>query len=246
MIITDHGAGRLQVAFDAATLGDATFAAAPLIHLALSSAKATAAFLYQADPPVSRLALKFATGSVPASSIGRLAVEFTGERARLLRGLRTIVDLEPLTDPVFEKFPEVLQYRFGRLLVTPLLHGERMLGLLTVGRIAPEAFEPVETEGISSLAHALAAPLANEFLQAKVRLQTTELTGALERVSELERKLEERKLVERAKGILQEQGATEEAAYMSMRQTSRQRRVLMCEVAREIIAAKERSFRMTA
>jgi len=237
MIITDHGAGRLQVAFDAATLGDATFAAAPLIHLALSSAKATAAFLYQADPPVSRLALKFATGSVPASSIGRLAVEFTGERARLLRGLRTIVDLEPLTDPVFEKFPEVLQYRFGRLLVTPLLHGERMLGLLTVGRIAPEAFEPVETEGISSLAHALAAPLANEFLQAKVRL---------ERVSELERKLEERKLVERAKGILQEQGATEEAAYMSMRQTSRQRRVLMCEVAREIIAAKERSFRMTA
>jgi len=246
MIVPDTTSAHLQVTFETATTGSEAFAPTPLINLALQAAGATAAFLYNADPMVSRLTLKVATGAVPASSIGRLAVEFSGERARLLRGLRTAADIEPLSDPIFEKFPEVLQYRFGRLLVTPLIHGDRLLGLLNIGRISADAFQPGDSERISALAHALAAPLATEFLQAKVRVQTAELTAALERVSELEKKLEERKLIERAKGILQEQGATEEAAYMSIRQTSRQRRILMSEVAREIIAGKTRALRMTA
>jgi two-component system, response regulator PdtaR len=56
---------------------------------------------------------------------------------------------------------------------------------------------------------------------------------------ELERRLEERKLVERAKGLLQQEGATEESAYLQIRRTSRQRRVTMAVTAKEIISAHE-------
>ncbi|MFZ0635072.1 MAG: ANTAR domain-containing protein, partial [Candidatus Acidiferrales bacterium] len=56
---------------------------------------------------------------------------------------------------------------------------------------------------------------------------------------DLERRLEERKVVERAKGLLQREGATEESAYLQIRRTSRRRRVSMAVTAREIIAAHE-------
>jgi transcriptional regulator with GAF, ATPase, and Fis domain len=246
MFVHNSSPSRFQVSFDRSGLEGAQSPADPLVDLVLSSIQASALFLYQVDPTGTRLILKQAQGSVPASSIGRLAVEYSGDQAQTLRGLQTILDIEPLGDPVFEKFPEVLQYRFGRLLVAPLSNGERLLGLLTVGRIGSDAFDAGSTERIRALAEAIGASFGNESLKTKLRLLSSELSVAGERISELERKLEERKLIERAKGILQQQGATEEDAFLSIRHTSRQRRVLMAEVAREIIAAQQNALRMSA
>ena len=59
-------------------------------------------------------------------------------------------------------------------------------------------------------------------------------------ISHLEEQLETRKVVERAKGILQrELGLSEEQAYSSLQRQSRQRRKSMKEIAEAIILAEE-------
>ena len=63
-----------------------------------------------------------------------------------------------------------------------------------------------------------------------------------EKSSRLSEELETRKVVERAKGILQ-RGArlSEEEAYLSLRRQSRQQRKSMKEVAEAIVAEQKRS-----
>jgi transcriptional regulator with GAF, ATPase, and Fis domain len=114
-----------------------------------------------------------------------------------------------------ERFPEVLQYQLKRLIVVPLRTDNDLLGLLTLGRLADSSFDP----------------LAIEVAQRAGRL----LTAVLERDS-LQQKLLERKLVERAKGILQQRRKlSEEQAYLLLRNNSRRRRMLMVNLAKEII-----------
>lgn len=58
--------------------------------------------------------------------------------------------------------------------------------------------------------------------------------------SHLSEQLETRKLVERAKGILQQElGLTEEQAYLALQRQSRQKRRSMKEIADAIILANE-------
>jgi len=59
-------------------------------------------------------------------------------------------------------------------------------------------------------------------------------------VSQLAGQLETRKLVERAKGLLQRDlGLTEEEAYLALQRQSRQRRRTMKEVAEAIVLSEE-------
>src|SRR5258708_19358218 len=58
--------------------------------------------------------------------------------------------------------------------------------------------------------------------------------------TDLPQQLETRKLVERAKGILQrELGLTEEQAYLSIQRQSRQKRKTMKEVAEAIVLSED-------
>jgi uroporphyrinogen-III synthase len=58
--------------------------------------------------------------------------------------------------------------------------------------------------------------------------------------SDLSQQLETRKLVERAKGILQRDlGLTEEQAYLSIQRQSRQKRRTMKEIAEAIVLSEE-------
>jgi GAF domain-containing protein len=123
----------------------------------------------------------------------------------------------PAADLNFEKFPEVLQFKVSRLVVVPLRTENRLFGLLALGRSADAIFDSK----------------AIEVSQRAARL----LTAVLERDS-LQQKLVERKLVERARGILQQRRRlSEEHAYLLLRSNSRRRRMPMVELAREIIEA---------
>ena len=60
------------------------------------------------------------------------------------------------------------------------------------------------------------------------------VVGDLLQTLEMKRQLETRKLVERAKGLLQEAlGWSEEQAYLHIRRLSRQQRTPMREIARQ-------------
>lgn len=132
-----------------------------------------------------------------------------------LDSLRGAVQGSPDVEPYFEKFPEALQYQVKRLAIVPLRTDKTLFGLLTLGRAIETRFEARELE-VAERAGRL-------------------LTGLLERDT-LQQKLVERKLVERAKGILQQRRRlSEEQAYMLLRNNSRRRRIPMASLAKEII-----------
>jgi transcriptional regulator with GAF, ATPase, and Fis domain len=210
-----------------------------LFDLVLSTTHASGAFVYAADATGTRFTLTWGSASLPVGQVGRFVVELTGEAAESLSQLRRPVDARALVDGRFEKFPEVLQYRFGRLLVAPLFHGDRLSGLLTVGRLGSEAFDAAEVELLTALARAAEGVVNSRLVAAHGKTLSARVSLLERERDELERRLEERKVVERAKGLLQQEGATEESAYLQIRRISRQRRVTMAATAKEIIAAHE-------
>jgi response regulator NasT len=88
----------------------------------------------------------------------------------------------------------------------------------------------------------LTKPAGAERLIPAIRLATArfrEWSALTGRVSELSKKMEERKTIERAKGILMElRGINEGDAYRLMQRESQQRSRSMMDVARTIIAAQ--------
>jgi GAF domain-containing protein len=241
----------LFLVFDRSGLDRSSAALQRLFDLVLSTTHASGAFVYAADVTGTHLTLTWGSASLPPGSAGRFVVELTGEAAESLLHLRGPVDARALLDGRFEKFPEVLQFRFGRLLVAPLFHGDKLSGLLTVGRLGDAAFDGAEVDLLTALAHAAEAVVNTRLAVSRGRTLAARVSLLEREKDELERRLEERKVVERAKGLLQKEGATEESAYLQIRRISRQRRVTMAVTAKEIISAHENGVpelarRMTA
>ncbi|MGD1072084.1 MAG: ANTAR domain-containing protein [Bryobacteraceae bacterium] len=125
----------------------------------------------------------------------------------------------PSIDVPFENLPEVLQYGFRRVLLFPFRAEYDLLGFLTLGRRSGDFFDQQAVDGAQPLVRIVAALLERDALQDAMK---------------------ERKLVERAKGILQKkERISEENAYLLLRKVSRHRRLPMAEVAREIIQSSE-------
>ena len=108
--------------------------------------------------------------------------------------------------------------------VTPLLAGERVIGAIRVDRDRPLSSE--ERQFLSAAAAQLAMAIDNARL--------------LSDCVEMRRALEARKLVERAKGILQQRhGLTEEEAYLRLRNESRRLRRPMRDLAEAVLLAED-------
>jgi hypothetical protein len=229
----------LFLVFDRSGLDRSSSALERLFDLVLSTTKASGAFVYAADAAGTRLTLTWGSASLPQGQVGRFVVELTGEAAASLLQLRRPVDARALLDGRFEKFPEVLQFRFCRLLVAPLFHGDRLSGLLTVGRLGDGAFDAGEVDLITALARAAEGVVNSRLVASHGKALAARVSTLEQEKADLERRLEERKVLERAKGLLQKEGATEESAYLQIRRASRQRRVSMAVTAREIISAHE-------
>jgi hypothetical protein len=150
-----------------------------------------------------------------AARVKDVGVTLSSATSQWIESLAGPTQGRPAAEPNFERFPEVLQYQLKRLVIVPLRTENDRLGLLTLGRPTETTFEPA----------------AIKVAQRAGRL----LTAVLERNS-LQQKLVERKLVERAKGILQQRRKlSEEQAYFLLRNNSRRRRMLMVNLAKEII-----------
>ncbi len=149
-----------------------------------------------------------------ASRVKDAAVTIGVEMSERIASLPGPVQGSPVDGRFFERFPEVFQYHLKRLAVVPLRAGN-LLGLLTLGRAEESSFNPSELETAQRAARLLAVVRERDSLQ---------------------QDLLDRKLVERAKGILQRRRRlSEEQAYRLMRNNSRRRRVPMANLAKEII-----------
>jgi two-component system, response regulator PdtaR len=184
------------------------------LEAAVLRTAAEVAIIYRFDPRGGEFNAVARHSNRPAA-IPDVGATLSSLTSQWLEKLAESAQGNPSQDARFEKLPEVVQHKLKRLLVVPLRTGGGLLGILTLGRFEDSEFDE-EAIRIAERSSSL-------------------LSAAIERDS-LQQKLVERKLVERAKGILQQrQRLSEEQAYMHLRNTSRRRQTPMVELAKEII-----------
>src|SRR5271154_2917454 len=129
-------------------------------------------------------------------------------------------------DPRFQFFHELPEDSYEAFLSVPLMCRGRVVGTINLHHRRPHVHKLKEIRLISAIGFLVGAEI--------------ELARMEEVNSNLTYQLQTRKVVERAKGILQrEMGLTEEQAYLALQQQSRQKRKTMREIAEAIILSEE-------
>jgi signal transduction protein with GAF and PtsI domain len=129
-------------------------------------------------------------------------------------------------DSRFQYFNELPEDTYEAFLSVPLLSRGRLVGVMNMQHRQPRAFSRREVRLISTVGFLVGA----EVEMARLESQN----------SDLSQQLETRKLVERAKGILQRDlNLSEEQAYLALQRQSRQKRKPMKEVAEAIVLADD-------
>jgi signal transduction protein with GAF and PtsI domain len=133
---------------------------------------------------------------------------------------------EAFRDPRFQRFHELPEDRYEAFLSVPLLCRGRLVGVMNLQHREPHVYSPRDIRLLSTVGFLAGAEIE------LARLETEN--------SDLSQQLETRKLVERAKGLLQRDlGLTEEQAYLSIQRQSRQKRKTMKEIAEAIVLSEE-------
>jgi uroporphyrinogen-III synthase len=138
-------------------------------------------------------------------------------------------------DKRFKRFSALVEDTYEAFLSVPLVSGGDVIGVINVHhRDAHE--HSAEEIGLLTF---IGEQMGNAVARARLSEENARL---LEETLEMKRELETRKLVERAKGILQRnRNLTEEEAYLRLRSESRRMRRPMRELAEAIILAEELS-----
>lgn len=213
-----------------------------VLDLLVSITRSDAAHLYWLDPAAHELRLVSASSALEDYRIPRVSLELRSETKRWLESVRDGI-VVPADDPNFSCFPETITSGLSNLLAFPLRAEEKLAGILTLSRKDSRRYGAGEMAAVGKLGDALVAAMKEFDRRGEVEVLREKLRSARQENSLLERRLAERKLVERAKGLLQAHyGWTEEDAYYHIRRTSRQQRTPMGVIAQRILdvtAAKE-------
>jgi signal transduction protein with GAF and PtsI domain len=129
-------------------------------------------------------------------------------------------------DPRFQTFNELPEDRYEAFLSVPVLSRGKLVGVINLQHRRPHNHTQREIQLISTIGFLVGA----EIETARLEMEN----------SQLSERLETRKVLDRAKGILQRDlGLTEEEAYLTIQRQSRQRRKAKKEIAEAIILADE-------
>jgi signal transduction protein with GAF and PtsI domain len=132
-------------------------------------------------------------------------------------------------DPRFKLFNELPEDKYEAFLSVPLLCRGRPVGVINLQHRQPHVHKQREIQLISTIGLLVGA-----------EIEMARLEGEN---SNLVEQLETRKVLERAKGILQRDlGLTEEQAYLALQRQSRQKRRTMKEVAEAVVVSDEIRF----
>ena len=129
-------------------------------------------------------------------------------------------------DPRFQVFNELPEDRYQAFLSVPVLTRDKLVGVINVQHRQVHHHRQREIRLISTIGFLVGAEI--------------EMARLEQENSQLSERLEERKAVDRAKGILQRDlGLSEEEAYVAIQRQSRQRRRSKKEIAEAIIISDE-------
>ena len=129
-------------------------------------------------------------------------------------------------DPRFQTFNELPEDRYEAFLSVPVLSRSKLVGVINLQHRRPHDHSRREIQLISMIGFLVGA----EIEMARLEVEN----------SQLSERLETRKVLDRAKGILQRDlGITEEEAYLTIQRQSRQRRKTKKEIAEAIVLGDE-------
>ena len=136
------------------------------------------------------------------------------------------VSNEASKDSRFQTFSELPEDKFEAFLSVPILSRGRLVGIINVQHQSPHEHSAQEIQWLSTIGFLVGSEV--------------ELARMESEISLLSDRLETRKVVERAKGLLQRQlGIDEETAYLTLQKQCRQRRLSMKKVAEAIVLADD-------
>lgn len=138
-------------------------------------------------------------------------------------------------DQRFKRFQALAEDSYEAFLSVPLVSGGSLIGVINVHHREPHSHTPEEIALLSFVGEQMGGAISRwRLLEENARLT--------EETLELKRQLETRKLVERAKGILQQKhNLSEEEAYLRLRNESRRLRRPMRDLAEAVIMADDLS-----
>lgn len=139
------------------------------------------------------------------------------------------------SDHRFKRFQALIEDTYEAFLSVPLVSGGDVIGVINVHHRELHDHTADEIALLTFVGEQMGGIISKSLLaEANARL--------LEETQEMKRQLETRKLVERAKGILQQRyHLTEEEAYLRLRNESRRLRRPMKDLAEAIILAEDLS-----
>lgn len=132
------------------------------------------------------------------------------------------ISANALQDPRFKRFRNLPEDSFEAFLSVPILCRGKLVGVINLQHRTPYHHTEQEVRLLSAAGYLVGAELERARLESEI--------------TELSDRLESRKAIERAKGVLQRDFALDEqSAYRAMQRESRQRRKSMREIAEAIL-----------
>jgi signal transduction protein with GAF and PtsI domain len=205
-----------------------------VVGLTVQATRCDACLVYLIDPTTQEVVLR--ASQVPhAAALGNLRMHIGEGITGWVAEHKSVVALgaNAMQDARFKSFQGLVEDTYEALLSVPLVSGGDVIGVVNVHHREPHEHTPEEIGTLVFIGEQLGVAIAKAALE-------EENARLLEATLEMRRELETRKLVERAKGILQRRhGLTEEEAYLRLRDQSRRLRRPMKELAEAIILSEE-------
>ena len=197
-----------------------------LVRLTAEVTRCDACLVYLAEPATGEAVLR-ASQLPHTAEIGNLRIKLGEGITGWVAEHKSVVALasNAAADKRFKRYPALVEDTFEAFLSVPLISGGEAIGVINVHHREPHLHTPEEIALLTFVGEQMGGAIT------KSRLA--------EENARLQGELETRKVVERAKGILQvKHNLTEEDAYLRLRNESRRLRKRMRELAEAIILAE--------
>jgi hypothetical protein len=201
-------------------------AMAPLLGLAVDETQSQGAYVYKFDPAAATARLVSWAGLPVGDPPNTVEAPQDVAKSHLNRNALLVVHEQAWADARFAGLPEFAAHRFEGVASIPLLESGAVIGLLNVCRSRRAGLQGSALSFLLSLSVPVSALVAAEAAKADLRRE----------IDDLNRRLADRKLLERAKGLLQTRFRwSEEQAYLHLRNISRRRRTPLRAIVAEVI-----------
>ncbi len=205
-----------------------------IVGLTAQVTECDACLVYLMDREANEIVLR--ASQVPhAAALGELRIKIGEGVTGWVAEHKSVVALaeNASSDPRFKRFPSLIEDTYEAFLSVPIVTGGETIGVINVHHREAHSHNTDEIALLAFVGEQMGGVVSKSLLE-------EEKAQLVQEKMAIQRQLEERKLVERAKGIIQQKyNTTEEDAYFRLRNQSRRLRRPMRELAEAIILAED-------